>query len=115
MTITSQPSVHAGRRIPLPVAVASWTVPVMVLGQFALLAGIPAVVALVGAFRYAGDRAVRWAAVLVAVAYAVPLVVWLVRPDGAQSLSKDIHPGFVGLIVAASVALIVSVHRARRS
>ncbi|WSY48229.1 hypothetical protein OG948_41390 (plasmid) [Embleya sp. NBC_00888] len=86
----------------------------MVLGQFALLAGVPVVVALVGALTRVRDRAVRAGAVLVTVAFAIPLTVWLARPDGAQSLSKDIHPAFVGLIVAASAALIFTLYRARR-
>nr|WP_202513069.1 hypothetical protein [Streptomyces sp. SID3343] len=86
----------------------------MVLAQFALLAVVPVAIALVGALTRVRDRAVRGAAVLVAVAFSIPLTVWLVRPDGAQSLSKDIHPAFVGLIVAASIALIAGITRARR-
>ncbi|GLK15006.1 hypothetical protein GCM10017600_84190 [Streptosporangium carneum] len=86
----------------------------MVVGQFALLAIVPVVIALVGALRHARDQTVRRAATLLAVTYAIPLVVWLTRPAGAPSLSKDIHPAFVGLIVAASAALIVTIHRARR-
>ncbi|MEV0113095.1 hypothetical protein AB0H77_07550 [Streptomyces sp. NPDC050844] len=50
----------------------------------------------------------------VAVAFAIPLVVWLTRPDAAPSLSKDMHPVFAALIVAASTALVVALHRARR-
>ncbi|MGW5735142.1 MULTISPECIES: hypothetical protein [Streptomyces] len=95
--------------------VSAWAVPLMVVGQFALLAGIPVVLALVGAFRRVADRAVRRAAALVAVTFAIPLVVWLTRPDGAQSLSKDMHPGFTGLIVAVSAVFLVTLHRARRS
>ncbi|MFE7567054.1 hypothetical protein ACFU76_08825 [Streptomyces sp. NPDC057539] len=114
MTVTSESLVHARRRTSLPVTISAWAVPIMVLGQFALIAIVPVTIALVGALRGAPDRAVRRAASLVAVAFAIPLVVWLTRPDGAESLSKDIHPGFVGLIVAASAALILTIHRARR-
>ncbi|MFJ4573660.1 hypothetical protein ACIP4W_19920 [Streptomyces sp. NPDC088846] len=102
------------RRVPRPVAVSSWAVPVMVVGQFALIAVVPVVIALVGALRQVGDRAVRGAAVLLAVTYTVPLVVWVTRTDGAQSLSKDMHPAFTGLITAASAALIATILRARR-
>ncbi|MFI6978519.1 hypothetical protein ACIBSV_07950 [Embleya sp. NPDC050154] len=104
----------AARRIPRAVTVSAWAIPVMVLGQFALIAGVPVMVALVGALTRVRDRAVRAGAVIVTVAFAIPLTVWMVRPDGAQSLSKDIHPAFVGLIVAASAALIFTLHRARR-
>ncbi|QIY58785.1 hypothetical protein HEP86_35320 [Streptomyces sp. RPA4-5] len=93
--------------------ISSWAVPVMVVGQFALLAVLPVVIVLVGAHRSLRDRAVRWAATLLAVVYAAPLAVWLARPDGAQSLSKDMHPVFAGLIVAASAAVIVALQRAR--
>ncbi|WP_435603519.1 hypothetical protein [Streptomyces sp. bgisy130] len=93
--------------------ISSWAVPVMVVGQFALMAVLPVVIVLVGTHRFVRDRAARWAATLLAAAYAVPLVVWLVRPDGAQSLSKDMHPVFAGLTVATSAAVIVALHRAR--
>ncbi|MEU7004266.1 hypothetical protein [Nonomuraea sp. NPDC046570] len=114
MTTASTSLARTSQRTPLAVTVSSYAVPVMVLGQFALLAIVPVAIALVGALRHARDRDVRWAAALLAVTYAIPLVVWLTRPDGAPSLSKDIHPAFVGLIVAASAALIVATLRARR-
>ncbi|GGS65892.1 hypothetical protein GCM10010176_005490 [Nonomuraea spiralis] len=98
----------------MPVTVASFAIPVMILGGFALLAVVPVTVVLAGALARVRDRAVRWAAVAVALAYAVPLVGWLVRPDGAPSLSKDMHPAFAALIVAASAALVVAVLRAAR-
>ncbi|MFF8913281.1 hypothetical protein ACF08M_08120 [Streptomyces sp. NPDC015032] len=102
------------RRVPRSVTAASWAVTVMVVGQFALIAVVPVVIALVGALRQVSDRAVRGAATLLAVTYAIPLAICATRPDGAQSLSKDMHPAFTGLITAASVALVVATHRARR-
>ncbi|ACZ87480.1 hypothetical protein [Streptosporangium roseum] len=114
MTTVSTSPARTARRTPLAVTISSWAVPVMVLGQFALLASVPVTIALVGALRHARDRTVRWAAALLAVTYAIPLIVWLTRPDGAPSLSKDIHPAFVALIVAASAALIVAILRALR-
>ncbi|WP_032916757.1 hypothetical protein [Streptomyces rimosus] len=110
-TVPSRPA-SAARRVPLAVAVSSWAVPVLIAGRFALIAALPVAIASAGAFRYVRDRVVRRAAALLAVAYAAPLVVWLVRPDGAQSLSKDMHPAFAGLIIAASAALIVTLRRA---
>ncbi|MET7302104.1 hypothetical protein [Embleya sp. NPDC005575] len=114
MSVVATSPATTDRRTPRAVTVSAWAVPVMVLAQFALLAGVPVVIALVGALTRIRDRAVRLAAVLVAVAFTIPLTVWLVRPDGAQSLSKDIHPAFVGLIVAASAALVLTIHRTRR-
>ncbi|MFC9976674.1 hypothetical protein ACFVH6_37820 [Spirillospora sp. NPDC127200] len=114
MATTSTSLARTDRRLPRSVTVSSWAVPVMIVAQFAMLAIVPVAIALVGALRRTGDRAVRGAAATLAVVYAVPLAIWLVRPDGAQSLSKDMHPAFAGLIVAASTVLIVTVLRARR-
>ncbi|MFI8436016.1 hypothetical protein ACIGJO_20135 [Streptomyces sp. NPDC079020] len=112
-TAVESPLTEAGRRIPLPVTVSAWAVPVMIAGQFALIAGIPVVIALIGALRSVPDRAVRGAAAVVAATFATPLLVWLTRPDGAQSLSKDMHPVFAGLMIAASAGLIVTLRGAR--
>ncbi|MFI1379409.1 hypothetical protein [Embleya sp. NPDC020886] len=112
--VATAPPAGTDRHMPRAVTISAWAVPVMVLAQFALLAVVPVTIALVVALRRVRDRAVRRAAALVAVAFAIPLTVWLVRPDGAQSLSKDIHPAFVGLIVAASAVLVLTVHRASR-
>lgn len=114
MTAMPGSPTRSNPRTPLSVTLSSWAVPVLVVGQFALVASVPVAIALAGGLRRSGDRAVRRAAVLLAVAYAIPLAVWLARPDGAPSLSKDMHPAFVGLIVAASAALVLTLHRARR-
>ncbi|MFJ7423242.1 hypothetical protein ACIQXD_32260 [Streptomyces uncialis] len=108
------PHPRTGRSVPLPVTVASWAVLIMIVGQFSLVAAVPVVITVFGALRHVPDLAVRWAATLLAGTYAVPLVVWLTRPDGARSLSQDMHPVSFGLIVAASAAVIVALHRTRR-
>lgn len=102
------------RRTPLYAHIAAWAVPVMVLGQFAMLAIVPVALLLIASFADARVRALRWYTGLLAVLYATPLIIWIVRPDGAQSLSKDIHPVFVGLIVAASALLLVKIYTRRR-
>lgn len=86
----------------------------MVIGQFALVSIVPVAIALVSALRHVHDRAVRWAATALAVTFATPLASWLMRPDGAPSMSKDMHPVFLVLIVAASATLLVTLRRARR-
>jgi hypothetical protein len=86
----------------------------MVLGQFAFLAFIPVALVLFGSLRDARVRALRWPAGLLAAVFATPLAIWLLRPDGAQSLSKDIHPVFVGLIVAASAVVLLKIWTSRR-
>ncbi|OZM71116.1 hypothetical protein CFN78_21880 [Amycolatopsis antarctica] len=114
MTITSDALAHSRGSVPLPVTIAAWAVPIMVLGQFAMLAIIPVAIALAGAVLRTRDRLVRAAAVLLAVTYAIPLLAWLTRADGAPSLSKDIHPAFVVLITGVSAVLLLAVHRRDR-
>ncbi|THG32043.1 hypothetical protein E6C64_05750 [Naasia lichenicola] len=93
---------------------AAWSVPLLVLGQFAMLAIVPVLIVLIASVADARVRALRWYAGLLAALYATPLIIWVARPDGAQSLSKDIDPVFVALIVAASAALIVKIATRRR-
>jgi hypothetical protein len=101
------------------VIVSAWAVPVLVVGQFAMLAIVPVALVVIGTVRDARLRALRgWAAAL-AVAYTVPLALWAIGPDRAPSLSKDMHPAVAGLLVATSVVVATAVHvvsarRARR-
>ena len=104
----------SARRTPIYVHIAAWAVPVMVLGQFAMLAIVPVLIVLIASIADARVRALRWYTGLLAALYATPLIIWIVRPDGAQSLSKDIHPVFVGLIVVASALLLVKIYTRRR-
>ena len=117
MNIESTTTVTAPRtvrRTPLFIHIAAWSVPVLVLGQFAMLAIVPVAAILVGTLVNTRARALRWWAGLLAVAYATPLAVWVLRDDGAQSLSKDIHPVFVGIIVAASIAFLIKIYTRRK-
>jgi hypothetical protein len=100
------------RRHPRSFLISLWSIPVLVIGQFAMLAVIPVVVVLVGALRNARLRGFRQWAIALSVAYATPLAIWLIRPDGAKSLSKDMNPIFVVLIsLVAVIVLIRSHHR----
>ncbi len=101
-------------RIPRSVTVSAWAAPLMVVGDFALLAVVPVALVLSGALRDTRLRSLRWPAALLAAVYTTPLAIWLLRPDGAQSLSKDIHPGFVVLILAASVLVLLRLRTIRR-
>lgn len=103
-----------GRRVSRTALVAAYAVPVMVLGQFAWFATVPVLIVLVGVLGATRSAALRGAAILLAISYAVPYVLWQVRPDAAQSLSKDISPIFVAAITAASVVVIVAIHLDRR-
>ena len=116
-TTTATPPAASRRatRTPRSVVVSAWAVPVMVLGGFALFSGVPVALVLVGALRDARARYLRWPAGLLAAAYATPLAIWLLRPDGAESLSKDIHPVFVVLIVVASAVLLWRIRVTTRS
>ncbi|MDQ7805436.1 hypothetical protein Q5425_16940 [Amycolatopsis sp. A133] len=104
-------TVTAPHRTPKTVPVAAWTVPVLVAGQFALLAGVPIAVVLLGSLRRRAHR--RWAVALAAV-YAAALVLWLAGPSTAPSLSKYLSPVATALFAAAGVVTAVAVSRRAR-
>lgn len=95
------------RSVPRSVTISAWAVPVMVVGQFAMLAIVPLVVLVVGTLRNPALSPLRWFTAALAAAYATPLALWIIGPEREQSLSKDMHPVFVVLIVVASAALLV--------
>ncbi|MFE6610476.1 hypothetical protein [Amycolatopsis sp. NPDC057786] len=98
------------RRAPRAVLVSAWAVPVMIVGQFAMLAIVPVAFVLIGALRDTRLKALRWGAIALTAAYATPLALWAIGPERAQSLSKDMHPVFATLIVAVGVAFAVACH-----
>lgn len=102
------------RRAPRSVFIAAWAIPIMVLGQFAMLAIVPVAIVLVGTLRSARIRALRWWVALLTLAYATPLAIYAFNPDRAQSLSKDISPVFVVLIVAISAVVLLKLHTNRK-
>lgn len=112
MSETSLPARRTG--VPVALHISAWLVPIMVLGQFAMLAIVPLAVLVIGAFVSARARILRWWTVALAAIYATPLVIWIVRPDGAQSLSKDMHPVFYVLIAVASAAVLARLYIRRR-
>lgn len=103
------------KRAPAYVTVSAWAVPILMVGQFALVAALPIALIAYGAFRDRNIRALRWWAAALAGLYAMPLIFWLVRDDGAQSLSKDIHPAFVGLVTATALVILVKLYRSHRT
>ena len=108
------PLVTSSRRAPRYVQISAWAIPIMVLGQFSMLAIIPVALVLVGTLRDTRIRALRWWAGLLTLSYVTPLAIWLLRPDGAESLSKDMHPVFAALIVAVSAVVLVKLYRRKR-
>ncbi|MFI6308145.1 hypothetical protein ACIBCH_40170 [Amycolatopsis thailandensis] len=102
------------RRAPRSVIISAWAVPIMVLGQFAMLAVVPVALVLIGTLRDTRLRALRWGAIALTAAYATPLALWAIGPERAQSLSKDMHPVFAAIIVAVGVAFAVAYHVLRR-
>lgn len=102
------------RRIPLYLTIAAWAVPVMVIGQFSMLAIVPLAIVVVGTIVDRRARGLRWWVGVLAITYLTPLAIWILRPDGAQSLSRDMHPVFVVLIAAASLVVLAKIHWSRR-
>ena len=103
----TRPQRRSGRA-PRKFLVSALAVPVMIVGQFAMLAIVPVAVVVTTTLRDARLRHLRpWAAGLAA-AYATPLALWAIGPDRAQSLSKDMHPALATVIVGASAALVAA-------
>ncbi|GLZ37176.1 hypothetical protein [Actinokineospora sp. NBRC 105648] len=92
------------------VLIAVWAAPALVLGQFALIAGIPIAVVLVGALRNPRSRALRWWAGALGAAYAAPVALWLIGPSSAPSLSKYLSPTATAGLVATGVAVAIAHH-----
>jgi uncharacterized membrane protein YhaH (DUF805 family) len=96
------------------VIVSAWAIPVLIAGDFAMLAIVPVIMLTVKVFRDARLRALRWWAVAVAALYASGLAAWAIGPDRAPSLSKDLNPVHATLIVASAVAFAIRYHTTRR-
>lgn len=96
------------------VLISAYAVPVLVIGQFAMLAIVPVALVLIGTLRSTELKPLRWWAAGLAAVYATPLLLWAIGPDRAPSLSKDMHPLFVPLIAVAAVAVALAIHAQRR-
>jgi hypothetical protein len=96
------------------VLVAAWAAPVMVIGQFGLLSGIPIAVVLVASLRDRRSRALRWWTVALALTYATPLTLWLTGPSEAPSLSKYMSPAMTAFLAATGVAVAIAHQVVRR-
>ena len=98
------------RRTPLSVTTSAWAAPVLVVGDFALLAVVPVVLVLIGTLRDSRVRSLRRPAGLLAAVYATPLALWLFSLAGTLALPTAMDPlswhrhemlfGFVGAVVA---------------
>ena len=106
-TTTVRPS-----RARRAVLISAWAIPVLIVAQFAMLAIVPVVIAVIAGARMRGVRLFTW---LLGALYATPLVVWALRADPAQSLSKDIHPALAGLVIAGAVAVLIALYRNRKA
>ena len=105
--VTVQPTSRA-------VVIAAGAVPVLVAGQFALLAGIPVAVVLVGTLRDPRLRPLRWWTAALTAAYAIPVATWLIGPSDAPSLSKYLNPAATAAIAGVGLVVAVAHHLARR-
>lgn len=104
---TTAPVTGSTHRYPRRFLISLWSIPVLVIGQFAMLAIIPVVIVLLGVLRDARLRALRSWTIALGVTYATPLIIWLVRPDGAKSLSRDMNPAFVVLISVVTAIVLL--------
>lgn len=94
--------------------VAAWAAPVMVIGQFGLLSGIPIAVVLVASLRSRRSKALRWWTGALALAYATQLTMWLAGPSEAPSLSKYMSPAMTAVLAGVGVAAAIAHQVVRR-
>lgn len=96
------------------VAIAAWSIPVLVATQFAMLAIVPVAIVLIRTFRAPSLDRLRWWAVGLTAVYLTPLALWAIGPDRAGSLSKDISPVLAVLVCLAGAAVAVRYHLLKR-
>lgn len=77
------------RPTPKAVIISAWAVPVMVVGQFAMLAIIPLGIAVAGILRNRELHALRGWVIAVAGAYGAALLMWRSGPTGPQACPKN--------------------------
>nr|WP_093275188.1 hypothetical protein [Saccharopolyspora shandongensis] len=106
-----------GNRFPAArlVTISAWATPVLIIGQFAMVAALPVALVLIGTLSDTRLRALRWWAAALAAVYAIPLALWPIGPDPAPSLSKDMNPVLAALIVATAIAVAIANHRRSRN
>ena len=93
------------------VLISAAAVPVLILGQFAMLAIVPVAIAVIAGARMKGVRLFTW---MLGALYATPLIIWALRENPARSLSRDIDPIFAGLIIAGALAVLIAIVRSNR-
>jgi hypothetical protein len=103
------------RRPSRTTVIAAVAAPLLVAGQFAMVAVLPVTVALVSAFAMRESRATRFWAIVLGAAYAVPFLRYLTDPDRPRSLSASLDLYSTTAILAAGVALLVTLYRAHRA
>ncbi|WP_051551360.1 hypothetical protein [Nocardioides sp. URHA0020] len=101
-TLNDDQAHRASRRL----VIAAVSIPVMVIGQFAMLAVIPVTIVVRTTWRHPHLRPLRAWAVGLAAVYATPLALWAIGPDRAPSLSQDMAAPLATLIVAGSSAFV---------
>ena len=107
MTTTAVRPARARRAVLISAA----AVPVLILGQFAMLAIVPVAIAVIAGARMKGVRLFTW---MLGALYATPLIIWALRENPARSLSRDIDPIFAALIIAGAIAVLIAIVRSNR-
>lgn len=110
MSATTRTKAHPSTSV----LVAAWAVPVLVIGEFGLISGIPIAVVLIASLRDRRSKVLRWWTGALALAYATPLTLWLTGPSEAPSLSKYMSPAVTALLAGTGVAVAIAHQVVRR-
>jgi hypothetical protein len=115
MSTAVSPARSTDRRVPLYMHIAAWAAPALIATGFAMIALVPVLVVLIGSCTDPRVRFLRWWTTALAGAYAIPLTILNVRDDPAPSLTKDMHPAFLVLILVVAAAVLVRIYVVRRT
>jgi peptidoglycan/LPS O-acetylase OafA/YrhL len=115
------PSTHStsvlGRRaraLERTAVISAWIATILVPTGFAKIAIAPIALMLLATLVGPTMRRLRWAALVVAGAYAIPFTLYAVNPDRARSLSRDMDPIWWVVIPLLGVVYLVAYYRGRR-
>lgn len=104
---------HRARALERTAVISAWIGTILVPTGFAKIAIAPIALMLLTTLAGPTMRGVRWPAVAVAGAYAIPFTLYAVNPDRARSFSRDMDPAWWVAIPLLGIVYLVAYYRGR--